>query len=74
MITLTLSIEQLNVLLSGLGHIPYMHAQPLLLEIQRKAKYRLNDAKADGGTSSQCDLRLKNSKTLRHTLRHGSLA
>ncbi len=58
MITLTLSIE---------GRL-------VSRWVARKAKYRLNDAKADGGTSSQCDLRLKNSKTLRHTLRHGSLA
>ncbi len=35
-ITLTLSLEQLNVLLAGLGHIPLMHAQPVLTDIQRQ--------------------------------------
>lgn len=33
---LVVTPEQLNILLSGLGHIPYMHAQPLLVEIQRQ--------------------------------------
>lgn len=35
-INLTLTIDQLNVLLTGLGHVPYMHAQPVLTDIQRQ--------------------------------------
>ena len=45
-ITLTLTVDQLNVILSGLGHVPYMHAQPVLVELQRQVTEQLPHAEA----------------------------
>jgi hypothetical protein len=51
-ITLTLTVDQLNVILSGLGHVPYMHAQPLLVELQRQVTEQLPQAEVTAAPGS----------------------
>lgn len=51
-ITLTLTVDQLNVILSGLGHVPYMHAQPVLVELQRQVTEQLPQAEATAAPGS----------------------
>ena len=51
--TLCVNLEQLNILLGGLGHVPYMHAQPLLAEIQRQLAEQMPMSNPEGGAADK---------------------